>query len=277
MMKLQLDKTKETMIRYWFLFKDWYDYTLNPNNCCCKAQPVYDKIKKLYQICTPWFGHKRWLMNEVCCNYGKLLETGLSMVGQRSRDGSCEYYLLTTYFGRVKFYKILYIDKKSKKPTNAFLNLVVPAVCGEDHSSEIVREKVCLYKGWAFTRHQVLEALSEIRNKSKSLNWDIMAEEKRVYTLAKDALKYLNGKSVYFTYDGMPEEEAEKELRIQIYLMQRDVKDWYAYTDKIQECMELVLDKPTPERNKKLKMLLRHLMNTIAQRGYKSTWTLYFD
>lgn len=274
---MKLNKLKEKINRQWFLFKDWYDYTLNPNNCCCRIYHIYDKIKKVYQICTPWFGHKRWLMNEVCCNYGKLLETGLSTVGQRSRDGSCEYYLLTTYFGRVKFYKILYVDKKSKKPTNAFLSLVVPVVCGEDNSNEIIKEKVCVYKGWAFTHHQVLEALSEIRNKSKSLNWDVMASEKRVYKLAEDAIKYLNGKSVYFTYKGMSKEEAEKEFRMQIYLMQRDVRDWNAYVNQIQECIELALEPQSESRNKKLKKLLKALMIKIKNAGYNSTWDLYAD
>ena len=267
------------MKKLWYEFKFWFDGIFNPSVVGYKMEPIIEFIKKIYQTCTPWYGFKRKLMNEFCCNYGKLLETGLSYVSQRTRDGKSVYYILTTYFGHVKLYRKVYVDKQTKRNVNAFLNLFVPALCGTDKTESIIEKKECLYKGWALTRNQAMTALKEIRKLAKDLIWDAMVDAKGVYSDAETAYKYLCGKHVYFMYDGITEDECEKELRVQIYLMQRDLKpdDFDKYVYSIQECMYLSLEPKSDDRNKKLKKLLKDLMKKIEKDGYKSFWLRYFS
>ena len=266
------------MKKYWYNFKFWFDGMFNPHVVGYKMEPVVQFIKKAYQICTPWFGPKRMLMKEAQGNYGKLLNSGLSFVYQRTRDGKTVYYLLTTYFGYIKFYRKEFVDKKTKKNINTFMHLVIPGLCGEDNTDTITEKKVCLYKGWGLTQKQCLNALMTIRKLSKNLNWESgICDEYASYRWAETALNYLKGKKVYFMYDKMTKEEAEKEFREQIYLIQRDIQNRDKYTMDIQNLMFKVLEKPSDMRNKELVNGLKELLKKFEKAGYKKFWTRYYS
>lgn len=266
------------MRKFLYDFKFWLDGIFNPHVIGYKMGPVYDWFKKVYQICTPWFGPKRMLMREAQSNYGKLLDTGLSKVYQRTRDGKTVYYLLTTHFGYIKFYKKEFIDTKTKKNVNTFLHVVVPGLCGEDNTDTLIEKKVCLYKGWGLTQKQCLNALLAIRKLSKDLNWEAgICDEYASYRWAEAALQYLNGKDVYFTYKTISKQEAEKEFREQIYLIQRDIVNRDKYVMDIQNLMFKALEKPSDERNKELVKGLKELLKKFEKAGYKKFWTRYYS
>ena len=241
-----------------------------------KLDPVKKIFVELYQICTPWLGVKRKLMQEVCANYGKLLSTGLSKVSQRTRDGKSVYYVLTTYFGYAKFYKVEYINKLTNRNVNSFVSIFVPALSG-DSVDNIIMKKTCLYKGWVLTPKQGLMALKALRKKSVDLHWDSPAcDEHSLAIWAKAGLDYLSGKHAYFMYQGITKTECEKELRCIMYLMLRDVKDKEHYVNQIQECMYLALEKQSTSRDLELQKRLKTLLIDVEKAGYKHFWAKYY-
>ena len=265
------------MMKYYYRFKLWLELTFNPRALGCPMEPVYTFFKRAHQFLTPWLGVKRKLMEQVRINYGKLLSDGLSMVYQRTRDGSNIYYLLTTYFGRVKFYRIDFIDKKTRKNTNIFLSGVIPALCGEDNTNNIEQKKVCLYKGWCFTKKQALKALKAIRDNSKKLNWYApMCDEVSSYTWAKSALDYLNGKHVYFICPEDTELEKEMHFREEVFLIMRDIENRNKYVSDIQGIVYKALEEISEERNKELKKRLKDLLKKFEKAGYKKFWLKYY-
>ena len=75
----------------------------------------------------------------------------------------------------------------------------------------------------------------------------------------------------------MPKEEAEKGLREQIYLIQRDIVNRDKYVMDIQNLMFKVLEKPSNERNEELVKGLKELLKKFEKAGYKKFWTRYYS
>lgn len=249
------------------------------------SSKIWKMMKRFYQIITPWYGHRRWLLHQCDCNWGKLLDGGLSWSYQRTRGNKTVYYKLTTSFGRVKFYKHEYIDTKTKENVNTFLSVFIPALCGDENADEgIVEQKTLLYKGWAWTRKQTIQSLKTIKELAKDLSWefDIVGGEMNAYEVARQCYDCLCGERVWWLCcDNITETKKDKLLCSYIHRIRKelnyDKESWGICGELIYKTEDLSLEDQTKERDEELKKNLEMILKKLENIECKHCWEKYYD
>lgn len=249
------------------------------------SNKIWGIMKKFYQIITPWYGHRRWLLHQCDCNYGKLLASGLSWSYQRTTNRKTVYYKLITSFGRVKFYKYEFINTKTKENINTFISVFVPALCGDKNADEgIVEQKTLLYKGWTWTCKQTIKSLKTIKELAKDLSWefDVVSGEMKAHSEARQCYDCLCGKHVWWLcYDNITETKKDKLLCLCIHGIREELKcdreSWNACGKFICKIEDLSLEDQTKERDKELKKNLKIIMEKLENIECKHCWEKYYD
>lgn len=150
-----------------------------------KIKPTIHKLKILFQKSTPWLKYQRWLLNQASQNYCKLLNKSMTCLYERTRD--CEetlYFRTVAKFGYVRFYEEKYVSKQSGKAINAFLNIFVPSLCGNEINDYEYKRK-CLVRGFCLTKNQAIKLIKKIKCNTPSITWNNLYNNQYDYGFLK--------------------------------------------------------------------------------------------